>query len=71
MKEMSKARVLNKRSVNSVLNERKILSQLSFPLIVNMQAAFQDRENLYLVMDLQQGGDLRYRLSQFRRFTEE
>jgi serine/threonine protein kinase len=28
MKEMSKARILNKRSVNSVLNERKILSQL-------------------------------------------
>ena len=26
MKEMSKARVLAKRSVNSVLNERKILS---------------------------------------------
>lgn len=29
MKEMSKARVLTKRSVNSVLNERKILQQLN------------------------------------------
>ena len=28
MKEMSKARILAKRSVNSVLNERKILNQL-------------------------------------------
>jgi protein kinase A len=28
MKEMSKARVLAKRSVNSVLNERKVLLQL-------------------------------------------
>ena len=28
MKEMSKARILSKRSVNSVLNERKILNQL-------------------------------------------
>ena len=28
MKEMSKARVLSKRSVNSVLNERKVLQQL-------------------------------------------
>ena len=28
MKEMSKARVLTKRSINSVLNERKILTQL-------------------------------------------
>lgn len=31
MKEMSKARILAKRSVNSVLNERKILSQLRHP----------------------------------------
>ena len=29
MKEMSKARVLTKRSVSSVLNERKVLQQLS------------------------------------------
>ena len=28
MKEMAKARILAKRSVNSVLNERKILNQL-------------------------------------------
>jgi serine/threonine protein kinase len=28
MKEMSKARVLTKRSVNSVLNERKVLQSL-------------------------------------------
>lgn len=31
MKEMSKARILAKRSVNSVLNERKILNQLRHP----------------------------------------
>jgi len=31
MKEMSKARILAKRSVNSVLNERKLLSQLRHP----------------------------------------
>ena len=52
MKEMSKARVLTKRSVNSVLNERKILAQLKheyvyyqltriyYSFIVNMQYAF-------------------------------
>lgn len=67
---MSKARVLHKRSVNSVLNERKILSTIRSPLLVNMQSAFQDRDNLYLVMDLLTGGDLRYRLSRRRYFTE-
>ena len=31
MKEMSKARIVNKKSVNSVMNERKLLSQLKHP----------------------------------------
>ena len=31
MKEMSKVRIVNKKSVNSVLNERKLLSQLKHP----------------------------------------
>ena len=36
-----------------------------------MQYAFQDYENLYLVMDLLTGGDLRYHVSRYRKFTEE
>ena len=71
MKEMSKARVLSKKSVNSVLNERKLLGSLKHEFIVNMQYAFQDKDNLYLVMDLLTGGDLRYHLGKLRRFSEE
>lgn len=33
--------------------------------------AFQDRETLFLVMELMPGGDLRYHLGKMRRFTEE
>lgn len=40
-------------------------------LIVNMTYAFQDRENLYLVMDLLTGGDLRYHICCQRKFSEE
>ena len=36
-----------------------------------MQYAFQDFENLYLVMDLLNGGDLRYHVSKKRKFSEE
>lgn len=36
-----------------------------------MVYAFQDRENLYLIMDLMPGGDLRYHLGKMRRFSEE
>ena len=71
MKEMSKARVLAKKSVTSVLNERKLLGALKHPFIVNMQYSFQDRDSLYLVMDLLAGGDLRYHLGRQKVFTEE
>jgi len=70
MKEMSKQRVLAKKSVNSVLNERNLLSTLKHEFIVNMKYAFQDRNNLYLVMDLLNGGDLRYHICKYRKFTE-
>ena len=71
MKEMAKARIISKRSVDSVLNERIILSELKNPFLVNMYYAYQDRENLYLCMDLLSGGDLRYHINKRRRFTEE
>lgn len=40
MKEMAKARIISKRSVDSVLNERIILSELKNAFIVNMYYAF-------------------------------
>jgi serine/threonine protein kinase len=36
-----------------------------------MNYAFEDRENLYLVIDLMQGGDLRYHLAKNKKFSEE
>ena len=71
MKEMLKARVVAKRSVHSVINEKKFLSQLYHPFLVNMNYAFDDRENLYLVIDLMTGGDLRYHLAKHKRFSEK
>jgi serine/threonine protein kinase len=68
---MSKARIVAKRSVNSVMNERRLLAAVEHPFIVNMQFAFQDRENLYLAMDMMTGGDLRFHLCRWKRFNEE
>jgi serine/threonine protein kinase len=36
MKEMEKSRILSKKSVNSVMNERKLLTMAKHPFIVNM-----------------------------------
>jgi serine/threonine protein kinase len=44
--------------------------KLSNSFLVNMHFAFQDRENLYLVIDLMSGGDLRYHMAKHRKFTE-
>ena len=70
LKEMEKVRIINKRSVQSVMNERRLLAMIRHPFIVNMQYAYQDREKLYLVMDLMPGGDLRYHIGKQKRFTE-
>ena len=71
LKEMSKLKVLDKKSEKSIKSERDFLSKLNNPFIVNMHYAFQDKDNLYLVMDLLTGGDLRYHLSKNKSFTEE
>ena len=71
LKEMSKRKILDKKSEKSINSEMKFLSILNHPFIVNMHYAFQDNDNLYLVIDLLSGGDLRYHCSRYRTFSEE
>ena len=68
---MSKAKIIDKKSVDSVLGEKNLLSQLHHSFIVNMIYSFQDHDFLYLVMDLLPGGNLRYHLCVKRRFNEK
>ena len=68
---MSKVKIIDRHSEKSIKSEREFLSKLHHPFIVNMNCAFQDYENLYLVMDLLTGGDLRYHVCRIRKFTEE
>ena len=70
MKEMIKSKIIVKKSVSSVMNERHLLTDINNEFIVNMQCAFQDKEHLYLVMDYLPGGDLRYHIGRTRRFNE-
>ena len=59
---MSKAKIIDKKSVDSILGEKSLLSELHHPFIVNMVYSFQDHDYLYLVMDLLSRGNLRYHL---------
>jgi serine/threonine protein kinase len=62
MKEMSKALIIAKKSVTSIMFERELLSRLKNDFVVNMCYAFQDQEKLCMLMELSSGGDLRYHL---------
>ena len=70
MKIMSKVKIIRKNSIKNVLNEKRLLSQLNNPFLVNMIFSFQDNDHLYLIMDLLLGGDLRYHLNKSELFNE-
>lgn len=71
LKEMSKIRLIKKKSVHCIMNERNLLAMLKHPLIVNMHYAFEDKEKLYIITDLLNGGDLRYHMKRKIKFDEE
>ena len=71
MKIMSKVKIIHKNSVKNIRNEQLFLSKLHNPFLVNMKCSFQDSENLYLVMDLLLGGDLRYHINKKTKFNEK
>ena len=67
---MSKAKIVDKKSIESILGEKRILTELHHPFIVNMIYSFQDLDYLYLVMEILPGGNLRYHLSLQKTFDE-
>ena len=71
LKEMSKIKIIEKKSEHSINCEREFLTKLYNPFIVNMYYAFQDSDNLYLVLDYLKGGDLRFHLTRHLKFSEE
>ncbi|XP_055354244.1 serine/threonine-protein kinase 32B-like isoform X2 [Paramacrobiotus metropolitanus] len=62
MKYMNKRRTLEKASIRNVLREIDILINLDHPFLVNLWYTFQDEEDMFMVVDLLLGGDLRYHL---------
>ena len=67
---MSKLKILDRSSLFSIKSEHTLLSLLSHPFLINMHYSFQDINNLYLVLDLKSGGDLRYQICLKKFFNE-
>ncbi|MCJ1224387.1 hypothetical protein MMC12_001032 [Toensbergia leucococca] len=62
--------VVRSESVRNIIRERRMLEHLSHPFLCNLRYSFQDIEYLYIVVDLMNGGDLRFHISR-KTFTEE
>lgn len=58
-------------AVQNILSERRLLEQIEHPHIVNLRYAFQDDENMFMVLDVMLGGDLRFHLDRKGCFREE
>ncbi|CAL4098227.1 unnamed protein product, partial [Meganyctiphanes norvegica] len=71
MKYMNKAQCKARDATTSVLTEIDILASLSHPFLVNLWYSFQDCEDVFMVVDLLVGGDLRYHTQQGVQFAEE
>ncbi|KAG0185205.1 hypothetical protein DFQ28_009714 [Apophysomyces sp. BC1034] len=63
LKCISKEQCIRMNAIRNIVRERTILEHLDHPLVCNMRFAFQDAWNMYMVMDLMLGGDLRFHLS--------
>ncbi|XP_007473906.1 serine/threonine-protein kinase 32A isoform X1 [Monodelphis domestica] len=71
MKYMNKQKCVERNEVRNVFKELQIMQCLEHPFLVNLWYSFQDEEDMFMVVDLLLGGDLRYHLQQNVRFQED
>ena len=71
MKYINKEKCINQHAIKNTILERNLLEAIQHPLIVNLRYAFQDEENMFMVLDLMLGGDLKFLLRKSGRMPEE
>lgn len=62
LKYINKVKCIKMRAVENIIQERRLLEEVNHPFICNLRFAFQDDENMFMVLDLMLGGDLRFHL---------
>ncbi len=71
MKLLDKKRIKLKKGEALALNEKNMLAKVNSPFVVNLYYAFQTADKLCFILDLMNGGDLHYHLTQHGVFTED
>ncbi|KAJ3229252.1 hypothetical protein HDU81_005517 [Chytriomyces hyalinus] len=70
LKYINKLQCIRMRAIQNIFRERCILEDINHPLIVNLRYAFQDDYHMFMVLDLMEGGDLRFHLDKAGGFSE-
>lgn len=71
LKYIDKKKCIEKHATTNIFRERMVLQALHHQYIVNLKYAFQDDENLFMVLDLAEGGDLRCHLDRMKVMKED
>lgn len=70
MKVLKKSILVENRHLKYALSENFILRKTSHPFVVNLHYAFQTANNLYMVLDLWDSGDLMNYIDNYGELTE-
>ncbi|KAJ1909151.1 hypothetical protein IWQ60_011330 [Tieghemiomyces parasiticus] len=71
LKYINKEKCIRMKAIDNIIQERRILEEIKFPLICNLRYAFQDDENMFMVLDLMLGGDLRFHVARKGALSED
>jgi serine/threonine protein kinase len=71
MKILNKVNIVDRGEVEHTRAEKNILMKVTHPFLIKLFYSFQDDQNLYLVMDFINGGELFFHLQNERQFSNE
>ena len=71
LKMLSKALVLRTKQLEHVMSEKRLLTKISFPFIINLYGSFQDEKYLYLVLEYSIGGEFFTHLRNAGKFSND
>ncbi|KAJ3121657.1 hypothetical protein HK100_012286 [Physocladia obscura] len=71
LKYIDKQQCISQKAVDYIIQERNLLEDIHCPFVCNLRYSFQDDENMFMVMDMKLGGDLRYALTRKGKMKED
>jgi len=71
VKFMKKAEIIKLKQVDHINNEKKLMSQISYPFVVNMHGYCRDDRFIYIIMESINGGEMFTHLRRAGKFTDE